>query len=208
MKLHINYYWPDADERTAVAVLSEVQRLPAYLKHVTKFRTCIQAGGNVGVYAQWLARKFQTVITAEPDPENWACLQRNVIAPNVVAHHAALGDGHGCVETFRPASEATNYGATMVRPAQTGVPVRIIDDMQLESLDFLMLDVEGYELAALRGAMQTLIRCRPVISVEMKGLGAEHGFSDQMLHDWIVALRYTLAEEIGRDKIYTPENLA
>lgn len=204
MKLYINYYWPDADEHTAKAVIQEAQRIPAYLKHVQRFRTCIQAGGNVGVYAQNLARRFQTVITVEPDPENWACLQRNVIAPNVVSHHAALGDTPGTVETFRPVSEATNYGATMVRPSESGVPVKIIDDMRLKSLDFLMLDVEGYELPALRGAEQTIDRCRPVVSVEAKGLGAAHGWSDEMLHDWLLAHRYTLAEAIGRDKIYTP----
>lgn len=204
MKLYINYFWPDADERTAQAVIQEAQRIPAYLKHVTRFRTCIQAGGNVGVYAQWLARRFQTVITVEPDPENWACLLRNITAPNVIPHHAALGDKPGMVDTYRPAHETTNYGATMVRPAQTGVPVRIIDDMQLESLDFLMLDVEGYELHALRGSEQTIDRCRPVISVEMKGLGVQFGYSDDELRAWIEAKGYHVAERIGRDFIFTP----
>jgi FkbM family methyltransferase len=204
MKLYINYFWPDADDRTARAVMQAVQRLPSYLNHAQRFRTCIQAGGNVGVYAQWLARRFQTVITCEPDPENWACLQRNVVAPNVVAHHAAIGDAAGIVETYRPPHEKTNFGATMVRPAAMGVPVKVIDAMQLGSLDFLMLDVEGYELHSLKGAAQTIERCRPVIAVEMKGLGVMHGYTDDMLHGWLTERRYTLAESIDRDKIYTP----
>lgn len=204
MKLHTNYFWPDSDERTAAAVLSEVQRLPAYLKHVARFRTCIQAGGNVGVYAQWLARNFQTVITVEPDPENWACLQRNVVAPNVVCHHAALGSKAGVVESFRPSGEETNFGATMVRPSGSGVPVRVIDHIRLASLDFLMLDVEGSELPALIGAVETIERCRPVISVEMKGLGVQFGYTDDDLKTWIEAQRYQAAGNIGRDTIFTP----
>lgn len=204
MKLFVNYYWPDADERTAVAVLREVQRLPSYLKHVKSFRTCIQAGGNVGVYAQWLARHFQTVITVEPDPENWQCLQRNCTAPNIVAHHAALGHQPGFVQTFRPPSESTNYGATMVKSAVFGAPVKIIDDMQLGSLDFLLLDVEGYETPAILGATATIERCRPIVAIEAKGLGAAHGWPDAMAHDWLTARGYKLAESIGRDNIYTP----
>ncbi len=204
MKLLNNYYWPDADEKTALAVMREVQRVPAYLKHVSRFRTCIQAGGNVGVYAQWLARSFQTVITVEPDPANWECLLRNVTASNVIAHHAALGEQSEFVETFRPASEATNFGATMVRPSEQGVPTRIIDAMQLGSLDFLLLDVEGYELPALRGAMQTIDRCRPVIAVEMKGLGVQFGYTDTELRRWVESQGYHIADKIGRDIIFTP----
>lgn len=204
MKKIKEYFWPDADERTAGAIFGEVTRLPIYLKHVAQRRTCIQAGGNVGVYAQHLADLFKTVITFEPDPENWECLQRNVTASNVIAHHAALGDKMGTMETFRTDREATNYGATMVRPASGGVDVMLIDDLRLDGVDFLMLDVEGYELPALRGAEQTIARCRPVISVEIKGLGVHHGFTNSMLNDWILARGYTLAEKVGRDIIYTP----
>ena len=204
MKSFGNYYWPDEDEKTAPAVLGEVKRLPQYLKHVKAFRTCIQAGGNCGIYAQALSPSFQTVITAEPDPLNWECLRQNVTAGNVIAHHAALGDEPGFMQTFRPTTETKNFGATMVRKAETGVPTLIIDDAGLNSVDFIMLDIEGFELPALRGAEQTIMRCRPVIAVEIKGLGKIHGFTNDMLHSWLESLGYSMAEAIGRDRIYTP----
>lgn len=204
MKLHGNYFWPDGDEKTGPAVLTEVQRLPQYLKHVQRFRTCIQAGGNCGVYAQALSRSFKTVITAEPDPENMECLRQNVYAGNVVAHHAAFSDERGFVHTFRPWAETSNYGATMVMKSEEGVRTLVIDDAALESVDFIMLDAEGYELPILRGADKTVERCRPVISVEVKGLGTAHGIAEEDLHLWLTSRGYSMVEIIGKDRIYTP----
>jgi FkbM family methyltransferase len=204
MKLYSNYYWPDADQRTAEAVMREVALLPSYLKHCKSKRTCIQAGGNVGVYAQELSRSFDLVITIEPDPDNWACLTKNVVSPNIVAHHAAIGDTRGRVSTFRQPHEEANYGATMVQASEIGVPVKVVDDAGLGELDFLLLDVEGYELPAVRGAVETIKRCRPVIAVEVKGLGSQFGYTNDALKSFVEAQGYHIADRIGRDIIFTP----
>lgn len=206
MKLFAGYHWPDNDVRTPPIVMEEIKRLPRYLAHVSRRRTCLQAGGNVGVYANALAAEFEQVVTVEPDPENWQCLQHNLL-PGVQSHHACLGAmytpaGWG---TYRPERETTNYGATCVRSTtEGGVPMFTIDSWQFQDLDFLMLDIEGYEQPALEGAVQTLARCRPVIAVELKGLGAPHGWPDAMTHDWLRAHGYQQAVTIGRDYIYLP----
>lgn len=204
MKSFGNYYWPDEDNISPPLVLAEVERLPQYLRHVKSFRTCIQAGGNCGVFAQALASSFQTIITVEPDPQNMECLRRNATAGNIVAHHAALGDAPGYMQTFRQPTQENNFGATMVQRSETGVPTLIIDDAGLNSVDFIMLDIEGFELQAMRGAEQTILRCRPVIAAEVKGLGKVHGYTNEMLHDWLDGRGYSMAEAIGKDRIYTP----
>lgn len=48
-----------------------------------------------------------------------------------------------------------------------------IDDMALPRLDLLKLDIEGMEPEALRGARQTLERCRPLIFAEQFNCGRE-----------------------------------
>jgi hypothetical protein len=46
--------------------------------------------------------------------------------------------------------------------------LRTLDSYALEDVGFVKIDVEGHELAALRGAEQTLRRCRPLVLVEVE----------------------------------------
>lgn len=46
------------------------------------------------------------------------------------------------------------------------VPVKRLDDLRLEDVGLVKIDVEGHELAVLRGAVDTLRRNRPAVVVE------------------------------------------
>jgi len=48
-----------------------------------------------------------------------------------------------------------------------------IDIMNLPRLDFLKLDIEGHEVSALQGSIDTFKRCRPWIWVEYTITGAQ-----------------------------------
>jgi FkbM family methyltransferase len=48
------------------------------------------------------------------------------------------------------------------------VPVRRLDDYNLDSVGFIKIDVEGHELSVLRGGLATLQRCLPVILIEIE----------------------------------------
>lgn len=194
--------WPDNDIATPSIVLEEAERIPLYTQHLTSFRTCVQAGGNCGVYAQKLAAIFASVITCEPDPLNFECLRQNVTASNAVFKFGALGNSQGYVKTFREDFESSNFGATKVKQSCSGSPILRVDDLGLLALDFLFLDVEGWEYPALLGAADTIKRCKPLISVEMKQLGKANGWPDQMIHGWICAQGYSLVDRIGRDRVY------
>jgi FkbM family methyltransferase len=73
-----------------------------YLTQTAVFRegdTVIDVGAHVGVVSIYLAKKFPfiTVYAIEPDPQNYACLKRNIElngVTNVTAlHKAVTGDG-------------------------------------------------------------------------------------------------------------------
>ena len=52
------------------------------------------------------------------------------------------------------------------RVATIDVPVKRLDDLHLNHVGLVKIDVEGHELAVLRGAMDTLRRNRPTIVLE------------------------------------------
>lgn len=130
--------------------------------HVENKNVVVQAGGNCGFYVKQYAQLFQTVYTFEPDPVNFYCLNLNVTDENVFKFQSCLGESHGTVGLENYLSDV---GATHVK-GEGKVPVFLIDDLNLTSCDLIHLDIEGYELFALRGASKTLEKFKPVICLE------------------------------------------
>jgi len=150
--------------------------IPMLLPHLTGRRTCIQAGGCVGIWPLRLAQFFERVLTFEPEPTNYYCLTQNTAhLGNVTAYAAALGNDAGVTVTMQlEPAEAGNSGAYYVSGGGSIAVVRI-DDLELPDVDLIYLDIEGSEADALLGAAETIRRCRPVIGVEDKQLNTRLG---------------------------------
>lgn len=198
------WWWPEADRRARPVIVGDAgEAVASILKHI-EGRTCIvQAGGNVGVYPLALADHFRRVITAEPDPINAQCLWKNLAARDtfkrVDARQAAFGPEIG--DCAMVEVEPDNCGAHRVE-AGGKIVVLPIDALGLLACDAIWLDVEGSELAALKGAEETIAKFRPTIAVEDKGLGAAYGIAAGELQAWIEARGYGLVAEIGNDKVF------
>jgi hypothetical protein len=42
-----------------------------------------------------------------------------------------------------------------------------LDDLELSNVSIMKIDVEGYEMEALAGGLQTILKCKPVIILEI-----------------------------------------
>ena len=81
------------------------------------------------------------------------------------------------------------------------VPLRTIDSLKLDRLDFLKADVEGFEFEMLSGCAQTLQRCRPVVFVESVGPG---GDGRARLRDYFLSQGYQCWHYIT--PLFNPQN--
>lgn len=203
MEKHNGWWFPDGNLATAQAIFHEWDEKNKYVLSLVKDkRTCIQAGGNVGVFAKRLANSFNKVITFEPMPENLECLKENKMSDNVEIMEGALGDkiGYAHIDSTIP----NNCGATQV--AEGGdIPMFTIDSLE-EPVDLIWLDIEGYEYKALQGAMETIDKYNPVIVIENKGLiqgfGGDLNGSIKFV-EWMSSIGYKRQRRIMRDDIYT-----
>lgn len=191
--------WPSADIDCKAVVFNSKKDMDYALYHVRSFDVAIQAGGNCGVWALELAKKFDTVYTFEPDHENFTCLAYNTReSKKIIRMQAALGNVHGQVRLI---GESRNCGAYQIEYGGT-VPVFRIDDLMLESCGFIMLDIEGAEPDAFQGAAETIRKYSPVLMYEDKGLSEKYGYPKGWVEEWAAdEFGYSVVKRINRDVI-------
>jgi FkbM family methyltransferase len=150
----------------------------------------LQAGGCNGMYPRLLSSVFERVITLEPDPTSFEALTLNCSGlDNVFKFQAALGDSPSTVSMI--VQDPTNVG--MNRVSEGGVIPRITIDSLGASPDLIWLDIEGHEVEALRGSIETIRRSRPTIVVENPG---------PKFNDVMSSVGYELVDRSVADGIY------
>lgn len=150
-------------------VLAEVKHLDVALPHVSMFATAVDAGANTGFWTGAMSRHFQRVIAFEPAPDAYQCLRRNTVsAPHVELWRAGLSDVFGISHIGDDLSRPGNLGARYLQEKGEACMVMPLDALQINDLGLLKVDVEGYELWVLKGARDTIKRCRPVVILEVK----------------------------------------
>ncbi len=193
------FMFPGEDREGAEAMFLTLPDLEAYYPFCQKFDVAVQAGGNVGVWPKKIAEKFKAVYTFEPDHENFGCMNFNLMdAPNVIKMQEALGSHPGTVGLHRVPQ---NAGAHYVEGPGI-IPTLRIDDLGLSGLDFLMLDVEGYELAAILGAEKAIRAFQPAIVTEDKHYRAGSQRGD--VEAFLARIGYAKIAQKHRDAVFAP----
>lgn len=195
------WYVPMADQVALNIILREVNDLREMLPLCKQKRRVIQAGGNIGIWPAELAKHFENVVTFEPDDENFECLEANVFhLINVKFYNAALGAevGAGSMDRIDP----KNIGAHQIDPGGDDFEIRTIDGFGFDDVDFIQLDVEGFEHFAILGGIETIKRCSPVICLELKGIGERYGHPDEDTINLLKTIGYTIRARIHRDIVF------
>jgi FkbM family methyltransferase len=171
---------------------------PTFLKYLKKSDIVVQAGGFNGLYPLLFSHTFRSVYTFEPHPLNFYLLNRNCQSDNVIKFNAALGDEHKMVGIH--SGNIHNLGASSV--IENGIiPQMRIDDLILPECDLIMLDIEGKEMEALKGAENTIRKFKPPICLEI----LSHPNEGENILEYLSQFGYKEREHLkfAGDKFYT-----
>jgi len=153
-------------------------------------RTAVDVGAHVGQWSRVMAMDFDRVISFEPVGLYRECFVENMRDfPNHTLHALALGNHSGIVRLAN--LTPGRFGDTGVMAddddseAFTTAPVEPLDDAYFETLDFVKIDCEGYELDVVKGAEATLAKHQPVVIVEQKP-----GHAQRYGHEETEAVRF------------------
>jgi FkbM family methyltransferase len=176
MKKVFEYYMPNSDNHFERLINKRVRnggppqyqddvRDEAY-KYVTDFNIAVDIGANVGLWAKPLTQKFKQVIAFEPLEQVYSCLELNCENLPVELHKHALGSVNDVVEMV---FNAENTGGSFVSEVGTGtIQIKRLDDLNLPKFGLLKIDCERHELEVLKGAIDTIIKYKPIIVCEQQ----------------------------------------
>ena len=140
-------------------------------------RHIVDAGANVGIATVFFKERYPgaEIICFEPDPRTFALLKHNLEVngiEGVTAHNIGLADErrraqlyvHPTVQDSRQSVSRAFAGAGLSdgEPVALDIELAPLSDFTSGSVDILKMDVEGAELAALRGAGDILRDTRSV----------------------------------------------
>jgi len=141
---------------------------------ITPDCTVLDVGANIGIYTLLAAKRRAKVIAVEADPGNATRLRHhldlNRLDESVTVIEVAALDRTGPVSLRR---NPNNSGGSAV-VAGGSISAATIDSLNLPPIDICKMDIEGSELKALNGMLETLGR-----SPRMKLLVEYNSLSDQ-----------------------------
>lgn len=142
-----------------------------YLKSGMVYLDC---GANIGNHTVFFAcvADAKKVYAFEGNPVTYEVLVKNVelnqLQGTVQSYNCVLGEKNGTAKTsfYNP----FNMGGTAFHEADDGIEMKAIDSFDFgEKIDFVKMDVEGFEYHVLKGMGETLRRDKPILWVEIFG---------------------------------------
>jgi FkbM family methyltransferase len=170
-----------------------------------QFRRCLDIGSNNAVNAIHYAERFDWVECWEPTPlaqQLWHRTVRDNGVANATLHSQALGEdvrrteiicharngGHNHLSHYdkNPRADRSRLGRATHTVDQT-----TLDSFSFTDVDFVKIDVEGYEWFVLQGGEATLARERPLLQLEIvENQCRKFGYKPNDILDWLRTLDY------------------
>lgn len=192
-------------------------------QYVNNQSVVVECGSFIGTYTLPLASLCNTLYAFEPMPDSYSLLTQN-LALNNITNTTVFNKG------VSSASGTTKFGwiwdtnisfagldnnphlkptwTSLVEP-DINVDLVTIDSLNLNKLDFMKINVVGYESLAIEGAIDTITTYKPVILMDVWKSFYEYIELDYTttLFSNLINLGYTASYTIGPTFLFLPPSI-
>jgi len=197
-------FWvPDNDIYNKWGAKYEIRQFKKIIKFLLNKRTAIDCGGHVGIWSKRLSPIFENVIAFEPVPRHIECHKKNCTESNITLNEYALSNKESIVDMkvytgINTGKSTLEYKSDLVKNNSQIIQIqtKTLDSFNLSKVDFIKIDAENHESQVIAGAMQTILRWKPVLFVEI----LDH--NDRRIHDLLEPIGYRCVRKHERNYIW------
>ncbi len=209
-KRNIKFYLPELDIHCGEFIQNriflerdyfEIFHLKQLKGNIKKSAVILDIGANIGNHTIFFAKECgaSKIYAFEPTQKTFQTLVKNIeinqLDRKVVAMNVALGSKDSKVKVIVNEEDAgSNY---VVENVNGDTTMHTLDGMTFnEHIDFVKIDVEGYEFEVLKGAVKTIKRDNPDIFVEIFDENYER------VNSLLLQMDYECVLKIEQDYLY------
>ena len=183
----------------------------------SKKRVAIDIGANVGLMSRVLSKHYDCVIAFEPSSQNRACLYRNldIGANNVIIFPYAVGsedklsileiNQENCGGT-KIQGDLENKNSEKVQLVRLDKLTKIMDSFGC--ISFIKMDIQGGEVEALKGSLETIQKHRPLMMIEVEESNVSRLNTIKQIFKQVDYIEFLVLGKEGKDILFIPNEKA
>ena len=167
----------------------------------------VDVGANIGLHTLNMARivgNTGRVFAFEPDPSNFEILEKNVKInnyQNIILEQKAVGDKHGRTTLYQSDNPGNHRLFPLTKQAKGQIQVELtsldkyfIDSNLANKINFIKIDVEGFEFSVLKG-MKNILKNNKKIKILFENMQIntiEAGFTPIKVLNYLTSYDFKL----------------
>ena len=184
--------------------------LKSFLKYCEsqnkKFKRVLDIGAWCGTWSIAMEKYIRNIDAFEPNKTNFACLEKNVarFSDRIKSNRVAIGDKDGLISL----TDETATQNTRIKNDEGETPMHTVDHFNYSDVDFIKIDVEGYEMRVLEGAKKTITfndenqSNVQYIMIELNNNTKKYGSSNLEIEEYIKNLGFKILIKTWPDIVY------
>ncbi len=160
-----------------------------------KFNYILDIGAWVGTWSVAMNKYCGRIVAFEPDPLHYECLIKNV-PEDVETHQLAVGQQQKMISLSKD-----NFTQSKRVIGEGTIPMITVDSLKMDDVDVIKIDVEGYEMEVLKGALETL-KTTKYLMIELNNNTKKYGSNNIDVENYLKELGFKVLMNHWPDKVF------